>query len=114
MNGEKKVIEDYFTRIQENVTQIDKTLGPLVGAEQQRVMKGLLRIGQKLLKAEKRKHTDLLRQIEALKDALFPNGSLQERTDNFLNFAQTDQQFIPTLIQSLNPFDFSFSILRYA
>lgn len=114
LNGEKKVIEDYFTRIQENVTQIDKTLGPLVGAEQQRVMKGLLRIEQKLLKAEKRKHTDLLRQIEALKDALFPNGSLQERTDNFLNFAQTDQQFIPTLIQSLNPFDFSFSILRYA
>lgn len=114
LNGEKKAIEDYFSRIQENVTQIDKTLGPLVGAEQQRVMKGLLRIEQKLLKAEKRKHTDLLRQIEALKDALFPNGSLQERTDNFLNFAQTDQQFIPTLIQSLNPFDFSFSILRYA
>ncbi|MBX2968595.1 MAG: bacillithiol biosynthesis cysteine-adding enzyme BshC [Cyclobacteriaceae bacterium] len=114
LNGEKKAIEDYFSRIQENVTQIDKTLGPLVGAEQQRVIKGLLRIEQKVLKAEKRKHADLLRQIEAVKDSLFPNGSLQERTDNFLNFAQTDQQFIPTLIQSLDPFDFSFSILRYA
>lgn len=114
LNGEKKAIEDYFMRIQENVTQIDKTLGPLVGAEQQRVIKGLLRIEQKVLKAEKRKHADLLRQIEAVKDALFPNGSLQERTDNFLNFAQADQQFIPTLIQSLDPFDFSFSIMRYA
>ena len=114
LNGEKKAIEDYFTRIQENVAQIDKTLGPLVGAEQQRVIKGLLRIEQKVLKAEKRKHSDLLRQVEAVKDALFPNGSLQERTDNFLNFAQTDQRFIPTLIQSLDPFDFSFSILRYA
>jgi len=114
LNGEKKAIEDYFTRIQENVTQIDKTLGPLVGAEQQRVIKGLLRIEQKVLRAEKRKHADLLRQVEAVKDALFPNGSLQERTDNFLNFAQTDQQFIPTLIRSLDPFDFSFSIMRYA
>lgn len=114
LNGEKKAIEDYFTRIQENVTQIDKTLGPLVGAEQQRVIKGLLRIEQKVLRAEKRKHADLLRQVEAVKDALFPNGNLQERTDNFLNFAQTDQQFIPTLIRSLDPFDFSFSIMRYA
>ena len=114
LNGEKKAIEDYFTRIQENVTQIDKTLGPLVGAEQQRVIKGLLRIEQKVLRAEKRKHADLLRQVEAVKDALFPNGSLQERTDNFLNFAQTDQQFIPTLIRSLDPFNFSFSIMRCA
>lgn len=113
LNGEKKAIEEYFTRIQENVSQIDKTLGPLVGAEQQRVIKGLQRIEQKVLKAEKRKHADLLRQVEAVKDALFPNGSLQERTDNFLNFAQSDPQFVSKLIQLFNPFEFSFSILRY-
>src|SRR5690606_1487350 len=113
LNGEKKAIEEYFTRIQENVSQIDKTLAPLVGAEQQRVIKGLQRIEQKVLKAEKRKHADLLRQVEAVKDALFPNGSLQERTDNFLNFAQSDPQFVSKLIQLFNPFEFSFSILRY-
>ncbi|MFM7853837.1 MAG: bacillithiol biosynthesis BshC, partial [Flammeovirgaceae bacterium] len=54
---------------------------------------------------------DKLRQIEAVKDALFPNGSLQERTDNFLNFYQSNPRFIGELIQELRPFDFRFNVL---
>ncbi|MBX2964530.1 MAG: bacillithiol biosynthesis cysteine-adding enzyme BshC [Cyclobacteriaceae bacterium] len=113
LNGEKKVIEDYFTLIRENISKIDNTLGPLVGAEQQRVAKRLERIEQKILRAEKRKHSDLLRQVEAVKDTLFPNGGLQERTDNFLNFYQQDPQFINKLMQQVDPFDFRFNVLVY-
>jgi hypothetical protein len=48
-----------------------------------------------------------------VKDALFPNGNLQERTDNFLNFYQQDDQFISKLIQHFDPFDFNFNVLTY-
>jgi uncharacterized protein YllA (UPF0747 family) len=64
-----------------------------------------------MLKAEKRRHEDKLKQIEAVKNALFPHGSLQERTDNFLNFYQRNPDFIRELAQQLQPFDFSFNVL---
>ena len=77
------------------------------------MINGLERIERKLLRAEKRQHGEKLRQIEAVKDALFPNGGLQERVDNFLNFYQQDGDFIKKLIEHLDPFDYEFNILTY-
>jgi len=113
LNGEKEDIEKYFQLIRKQAEAIDKTLGPLVGAEAQRATKSLEKIEQKLLKAEKRFQSDKLKQVEAVKDALFPNGGLQERVDNFLNFYLTDPQFIQKVIQHFDPFDFSFNVLQY-
>lgn len=113
LNGEKDFIIDHFKIIQQNAMAIDKTLGGLVDAEKQRVVNSLEKIEKKLLKAEKRKQSDRLQQVEAVKDSLFPNGSLQERTDNFLNFYQQDPNFIASLIKHFDPFDFNFNVLRY-
>ena len=77
------------------------------------MLNSLERIERKFLRAEKRLHSDKLRQIEAVKDALFPNGSLQERIENFLSFYQRDAQFIQRLIENFDPFDFRFNILSY-
>lgn len=113
LNGEKKAIQQYFNGIRKQAESVDKTLGPLVGAETQRAIKSLEKIEHKLLKAEKRFQSDKLKQVEAVKDALFPKGGLQERTDNFLNFYQRDSQFIKKLIKKLNPFDFRFNVFHY-
>jgi bacillithiol biosynthesis cysteine-adding enzyme BshC len=113
LNGEKEAIENYFQTIREHAESLDKTLGPLVGAEKQRAVKSLEKIEQKLLRAEKRTQSDKLKQVEAVKDSLFPNGGLQERTDNFLNFYLQDPQFIHKLIQHFDPFDFRFNVLQY-
>ncbi len=113
LNGEKEGIENYFKTIREQAETLDKTLGPFVGAETQRAMKSLEKIESKLLKAEKRFQTDKLKQVEAVKDSLFPGGGLQERTDNFLNFYLQDPQFIQKLIQNFDPFNFSFNVLVY-
>lgn len=93
--------------------QIDQTLNQFVEAEAKRTLNGFEKIEKKMLRAEKRKHEDRLRQIETVKDALFPNGSLQERTDNFLNFYQQDQHFIQKLIELFDPFDYRFNIFQY-
>jgi bacillithiol synthase len=99
--------------IKERAAQIDSTLNQFVGAETKRATRGLEKIEKKMLQAEKRFHSDKLRQLEAVKDTLFPNGSLQERTDNFLNFYQSDPTFIQKLLKEFDAFEFRFNVLPY-
>ncbi len=106
-------INEIFNEISLKTSRVDKTLDPVVGAAAKRVMNSLEKIERKLVRAEKRLHADKLRQIETLKDLLFPNGSLQERTDNFLRFYQQDPDFILQLIRTFDPFDFQFNLLSY-
>ena len=113
LGKEIKSLQSVLDGVKERVTEIDSTLNQLVAAETKRTMNGLERIEKKMLKAEKRHHSDKLRQLEAVKEALFPNGSLQERIDNFLNFYQSDPQFIQKALANLDPFDFKFNVLTY-
>ncbi|MBI3482049.1 MAG: bacillithiol biosynthesis cysteine-adding enzyme BshC [Bacteroidetes bacterium] len=111
LEKEIKEARNIFTNVREHAAQIDSTLLKHADAQTLRLTKSLEVIEQKMLRAEKRKQDDKLRQIEVVKDFLFPNGSPQERTDNFLNFYQQDQQFIQKLIQNIDPFDFQFNVI---
>jgi bacillithiol synthase len=111
LETEKENITKQFEVLKTKAEQIDKSLEPMVAAETRRAIKSLEKIEQKLLRAEKRLHTDKLNQIEAVKDALFPHNSLQERVDNFLNFYQQDPAFIQKLLQHFDPFDFRFNVI---
>jgi uncharacterized protein YllA (UPF0747 family) len=108
-----KTLDEVLAGIRESSSKIDKTLAPMVGAEGKRMQHALEKIEKKMLRAEKRLHADRLRQIEAIKDTLFPSGDLQERTDNFLNFYQPDPDFINKLLKDFDPFDFRFNVLSY-
>lgn len=113
VGAERTTIREIYQQLKQRAESIDKTLGPFTGAEGTRVMNGLEKIERRLLRAEKRLHSDKLRQIEEVKDALFPNGSLQERADNFLNFYQQDKHFIDKLLEHFDPFDYQFNVLIY-
>lgn len=113
LTNELKVVSERFNEIKTRAAEIDLTLAPMIAAEQKRASNSLEKIEKKLLRAEKRLHTDKLRQIGEVKDFLFPNGSLQERTDNFLNFYQQDKQFIDRILSVFDPFDYQFNVLRY-
>lgn len=113
VGSERTTINTIFDELRMRAEGVDKTLGPFVAAVGKRTINDLEKVEKKLLRAEKRLHTDRLRQLESIKDALFPNGNLQERTDNFLNFYQHDPQFISTLLQHFDPFDFTFNVLTY-
>jgi bacillithiol synthase len=110
---ERGIVIKTFDKLKERATAIDPTLHAFLGAEGKRALNSLEKIERKMLRAEKRLQTDKLRQIEQVKDTLFPNGSLQERTDNFLNFYQKDNAFISKLMTYLDPFDLRFHILTY-
>jgi bacillithiol biosynthesis cysteine-adding enzyme BshC len=102
-----------FDQVKIKAEKIDQTLGPLVSAQARHVVNRLEKIEAKFIRAEKRLHADKMRQIATIKDALFPQGGLQERTDNFLNFYQPDPDFIQKLISNFDPFDLRFNILSY-
>ena len=113
VGAERIELAKIFESLESRAQSIDPTLSAFVGAEGKRALNNLERIERKFLRAEKRLHSDKLRQIEAIKDALFPNGSLQERTENFLSFYQRDPHFIQRLTENFDPFDFRFHILSY-
>ncbi|HZB12167.1 MAG TPA: bacillithiol biosynthesis cysteine-adding enzyme BshC, partial [Chryseolinea sp.] len=113
VGAERAEVSKIFDQLKERASSLDKSLAPFVAAEGQRTLNSLEKIERNLVRAEKRLHADKFRQIENVKDALFPNDNLQERTDNFLNFYQQDPHFIQKLLDYFDPFDFQFHILRY-
>lgn len=111
LNGEISSIGRHFSDIRAQAVSIDPTLEAHVEAQWARTKKRLEGIEKKFIRAEKKKHTDKIRQVHEVLDALFPEGTLQERHDNFLNFYQTDAGFIHNLMEHFDPFDCRFNLL---
>lgn len=90
--------------VENTAVSIDKTLGPAVAAETKKMQHALEQIQQRMIRSLKQQHETELKQIDALYQQLFPNGALQERTDNFMNiYAQIGAAFIDMLINELQP-----------
>jgi bacillithiol biosynthesis cysteine-adding enzyme BshC len=103
-----------YEGVQQRAAQIDSSLVRMVAAESKRALDGIEKIEHKFLRAAKRTQREKLQQLDAVKDFLFPNGSLQERTDSFLNFYLEDVHFLDHLYEHLDPFDFRFTLISYA
>ena len=73
-----------------------------------KAIKALEHIEKKLKKSLEKNHQTALTQIEGIKDRLFPNGVLQERSENYLNFYFNNTALIQELLDEFEPFKFSF------
>ena len=104
-------IDEAFSKIVAKTEQLDKSLIGFIKAEKTKVFKILDNISSKLKKAEEAQYSTRIKQIDGLKDKLFPNGSLQERHDNFLNFYLNDPGFLDLLIETFDPFDYQFNVI---
>jgi bacillithiol synthase len=113
LNGSYKKTEELFREINERAGAIDVTLNKHVGALQQRSLKYLKELEKKMLRAEKRKHADKINQLKAVKNNLFPKGSLQERVENFSGFyAQWGKTMIENLYNFSPVLEQQFTILE--
>lgn len=91
---------------------IDPTLLAHAEALEKRAVHGLYEMEKKMLRAEKRKHTDAERQIKKIKSALFPASGLQERTENLGYFyCKYGPELIPMLYQHSGALEQEFAIL---
>ncbi|HOZ85877.1 MAG TPA: bacillithiol biosynthesis cysteine-adding enzyme BshC [Niabella sp.] len=91
---------------------IDKTLETHVAALNKKATDKLTQLGKKFLRAEKRNHADAMRQIEKLRQQLFPFDSLQERIDNIMPYySKHGTELIDLLYQHSNTLEQDFVVL---
>ncbi len=106
-------LEKQFVELEKIAEQTDKSFIGAVKAQQKKQLNGLDNLEKRLLKAEKRKHQELTKQIEVLHDELFPNQSLEERQRNFSEYyLEYGDALIPKLLENLDPLKDEFSIVQ--
>lgn len=98
LNGALTEVEKIYEGFKAQASEIDVTLLQHIDALKAKSMQQLKELEKKMLRAEKRKYTDQERQINLVKENLFPNGNLQERINNFSTYyAKHGSGFIDTL-----------------
>ncbi|MGB3588229.1 MAG: bacillithiol biosynthesis cysteine-adding enzyme BshC [Tunicatimonas sp.] len=112
LQEEKSALAQVFETIKEKARAVDGSLEGFIGSEANQSFKSLSNIEKRLKKAEEQNQETSVKQLEGLKDKLFPEGSLQERKENFLNFYINNPHFIEELLETFDPFDFQFHILN--
>ena len=102
----------YYDHLKQVATRVDRTLEQHVSALHARAVKPLQVLEKKLLRAEKRKFETQQRQVEAISNALFPNGNLQERIENFMPFyARYGRDFLKLIFDHSLTLEQQFTIL---
>lgn len=100
LNGVYDETEKFYEQLKKQAVPIDISLGQHIDALKARSIHRLQELEKKMLRAEKRKFTDQQRQIQTIKDKLFPRNSLQERIDNFIPYyAKWGKDFINKLYE---------------
>ncbi|QNL49986.1 bacillithiol biosynthesis cysteine-adding enzyme BshC [Olivibacter sp. SDN3] len=112
LNEEWLEIEEVFERIKERAGKIDPTLKPSTDAIKTRLCKAINNLERKFVKADKLNFDDAISQIDKIKEKFFPNGQLQERTENFgLLYVKYGDELISDLLRYFNPLDMKFTVL---
>ncbi|GAB1856346.1 bacillithiol biosynthesis cysteine-adding enzyme BshC [Flavobacteriaceae bacterium MHTCC 0001] len=108
----KELLTQQFRALYKLAEQTDKSFYGAVKAQEQKQLKGLKKLEQRLLQAQKRKLSDEVSRMVEIQNQLFPNGSLQERNANFSEFyLEYGERLIPLLVSALDPLHQQFSIL---
>ncbi len=111
---QKEHLKNQFHYLHSLVHQTDKSFEGAVKAQEAKQLKGLENLERRLLKAQKRKHSEALERITDLQNQLFPNQGLQERQANFSEFyLENGKQIILELLRELKPLEHQFSIIIF-
>lgn len=112
LDAEKNSIAQILEQIKQQAEAIDKTLGPATGADGQRILNTIDQMQGKMLRAIKQRNRVSLNQIDGLYQTFYPNNTLQERNDNFLNFySRYGKNFIDWLVQYLSVIEQEFVVI---
>tara|TARA_Y100000768_G_scaffold171563_1_gene128384 strand:- start:4525 stop:5415 length:891 start_codon:yes stop_codon:yes gene_type:complete len=110
----KTKLESQFQYLDELVKMTDPSFSGAVKAQKAKQFKGIDNLEKRLLKAQKRAFCKEIIEFENIYENLFPGQKLQERTENFFDYyVQIGNNFIPELIQNLDPLKKSFTILEF-
>lgn len=103
---ENKTVNQALDAILHKAQMVDPTLEKAVLAETKRFANAIARLEKKMRRAEEHNQETGIRQLLAVKNELFPNGNLQERSENFLTFYLNDRSFLQKLLINFDPLDY--------
>ncbi len=103
-----------FEALHKIATETDKSFIGALKAQEIKQIRGLENLEKRLLKAEKKVHSDKLDRILLLQKELFPNQMLQERKLNFSEYYLAfGNILVETLFTKLNPLENYFNIITF-
>lgn len=109
----KELLNQQFLALRRVADETDASFIGAVDAQQRKQVKGLENLEKRLLRAEKRRHHDLVSRITILQDELLPNHSLEERQRNFSEFyLEFGPAFISAIKDGLEPLRLEFTVLE--
>ena len=111
---QKDHLKKQFAYLYDLAKQTDASFLGAVGAQEKKQLKGLERLEQRLLRAEKRKHSADIQRLTELREWIFPGGVLQERTENMSwGFEYLGSDFLSHLKTHIDPSDHRFTLLIF-
>ncbi len=112
LHAQQQALAAAFQQVQDVAQRLDPTLVKTVAAEAQKAAAGLAGLEKRLSKAAETKHETAYAQLAALKEKLFPNGGLQERSENVLSVLINNPEFIQQLLEAFEPLALEFTVLE--
>ena len=101
LNGPLTEVERLYDTFKKQAKTVDVTLEKHVDALKLQTVNRLQELEKKMLRAEKRKFADQKRQIQTIKEHLFPGNGLQERKENIAYYyAKWGRGFIRSLYEN--------------
>jgi uncharacterized protein YllA (UPF0747 family) len=78
----------------------------------QKQLNAIKNLETKILRVQKQKEEISINKIKKLKDKLFPDGAMEERTENFIPlYLQMGNSLFDFLKENFDPLDFRITIL---
>lgn len=106
-------IEQAMNALREKAARIDPTLRAAADAALAKMQRQRAVLQQKMQRAEKRKLDTEARQALRLRNELFPNGKLQERTESFMPFyLEHGPAFFDQVLKHMQPMRHQFLLLE--
>lgn len=114
LEKEKASLKELYQQAGAVAAAVDKTLQAHTGALLKKALDKIEALEKKMLKAEKLKFEAQQRQLYKLKQQLFPNNNLQERTENFMLFyAKEGSGFIDSIYQHSLGLEQRFGVMHF-
>lgn len=113
IDEETNELDILLEKLKTKATHVDATLEYSADAVQKKINYQLDILRKKMLRAEKKKHAVIVERIEKLKQRLFPNGGLQERVENFIEYYPLyGDAFFEILYTAIKPLQHEFLIIH--
>lgn len=98
-------LADLIHELEHSIIAVDKGMEGYAKSESTKIQKQLDNVQQKMIRHQKKKNEDAMKQIDGIYTRLFPNNGLQERYDNMIPLMGKygPKEFVQAVYEMIDP-----------